>query len=263
MKPTTKTVAEEGGFLKRILHQGAQELGISPRKLLWIWSIPVIAIALGIIAAGMGKKAYKLYTMEDGIAEIVQVFLYLTAFVYCWKVTRKLWQTEQKFIAALYGFVLIGLFFMIGEELSWGQRIFGWETSETLREINKQEETNLHNIYGVGSTFKWLQMLVGAYGTILPLLLLKVDFLKRNRFFSYVIPHYTLIPFFAPLFFWRIFRNFFDMSKAEFDQILDGLYFVVSEFNEVMELCFAAGILLFLVYQWQRLQQKQKLGAHG
>lgn len=261
MKATTKTAAPEGGFFHKFLSRSAGEWQISPRQMLLIWSIPVVAILLGVVAVGMGKKAYKIYTMEDGIAEIIQVFLYLTAFVYCLKVTKKLWQTDQKIIGAMYWVVLIGLFFMIGEELSWGQRIFGWETSETLREINKQEETNLHNIHGVGSTFKWLQMVAGAYGTILPLLLLSMDVFKRNKFFSYVIPHYTLIPFFAPLFFWRIFRNFFDMSKAEFDQIAKGLYFVVSEFNEVMELCFAAGVMLFLIYQWRRLQRPGETAA--
>ncbi len=261
MKATTKTAAEEGGFFYRFLNQGAAAWGISSKQMLLIWCIPGVAILLGVVAAGMGKKVYKLYTMEDGVAEVIQVILYIAAFVFCFKVTRKLWQTDQKIFAAMYAVVLLGLFFMIGEELSWGQRIFGWETSEALREINKQEETNLHNIHGVGSTFKWLQLLVGAYGTILPLLLLSGGVFQRNKFFSYVIPHYTLIPFFAPLFFWRIFRNFFDMPKAEFDQIAKGLYFVVSEFNEVMELCFAAGVMLFLIYQWRRLQRPGETAA--
>ena len=45
--------------------------------------------------------------------------------------------------AALYGL----LFFMAaGEEISWGQRIFGWESSEFFLENNKQDETNLHNL---------------------------------------------------------------------------------------------------------------------
>ena len=46
--------------------------------------------------------------------------------------------------------ILIGLallFFIFGmEELSWGQRIFGWETSNAWGDINYQDESNLHNL---------------------------------------------------------------------------------------------------------------------
>ena len=42
----------------------------------------------------------------------------------------------------------VGLFYIVcaGEEISWGQRVFGWETSEAFAAINEQQETNLHNI---------------------------------------------------------------------------------------------------------------------
>jgi len=46
-------------------------------------------------------------------------------------------------------FILLALFFFVcfGEELSWGQRIFGWETPDDFKEMNAQKETNLHNIW--------------------------------------------------------------------------------------------------------------------
>ncbi|MCA9778628.1 MAG: hypothetical protein KC800_17995 [Candidatus Eremiobacteraeota bacterium] len=33
-----------------------------------------------------------------------------------------------------------------GEEISWGQRIFGFQTSESMKKLNYQHETNLHNL---------------------------------------------------------------------------------------------------------------------
>ena len=41
----------------------------------------------------------------------------------------------------------LGLLFFVacGEEISWGQRIFNFETPEALLEVNKQKEFNLHN----------------------------------------------------------------------------------------------------------------------
>jgi hypothetical protein len=38
-----------------------------------------------------------------------------------------------------------GCFYFCGEELSWGQHYAQWSTPEAWREINDQQETNLHN----------------------------------------------------------------------------------------------------------------------
>ena len=48
---------------------------------------------------------------------------------------------------ALY-FLGLALFYIVcaGEEISWGQRIFGWETPAGYAELNEQGETNLHNL---------------------------------------------------------------------------------------------------------------------
>ena len=38
--------------------------------------------------------------------------------------------------------------YFAGEEISWGQWIFGWESPEFFREHNAQQETGLHNMSG-------------------------------------------------------------------------------------------------------------------
>ena len=43
----------------------------------------------------------------------------------------------------------IVLLFIAGEEISWGQRIFGYPTPDWIAERNLQEEFNLHNLSGV------------------------------------------------------------------------------------------------------------------
>ena len=40
----------------------------------------------------------------------------------------------------------IGCFFIMGEEVSWGQRIIGFETPEAWADKNYQQETTLHNL---------------------------------------------------------------------------------------------------------------------
>jgi uncharacterized membrane protein len=66
----------------------------------------------------------------------------------------------------------LALIYFAGEEASWGQWYFGWETPESVAVANKQQETNLHNMSS------WLnekpRMLVEFWiiiaGIILPLL---------------------------------------------------------------------------------------------
>lgn len=42
-------------------------------------------------------------------------------------------------------------FFGFGEEISWGQRIFNFQTPESINEINVQHEFNIHNLTIFGS----------------------------------------------------------------------------------------------------------------
>jgi hypothetical protein len=47
----------------------------------------------------------------------------------------------------------LGLFFLLagGEEASWGQHWLGFETPDELKELNAQQETNLHNLWVIDS----------------------------------------------------------------------------------------------------------------
>jgi hypothetical protein len=45
-------------------------------------------------------------------------------------------------------FIALGTFFLLGEEISWGQHYFGWVTTGVFEQINDQGETNLHNTEG-------------------------------------------------------------------------------------------------------------------
>lgn len=222
--------------------------GISGFALYLIIFSPLLILLGGIVTALMGKAAYKFYTGEDQFAETLQILFFSGALIFSVMIIKQLWRINLKFIAALYGVVVLGLFFLVGEEISWGQRIFGWETSAEMSAINKQQETNLHNIHGVDAAFKWIQFLIGVYGTFLPLLVTRIrTTFSMNRFLSFVVPHYSLILYFLPLFLFRIYRNLYDPPKR--------YYFVISEYNEVLELCLAVGMFCFMYHQWKRLRE--------
>jgi hypothetical protein len=76
---------------------------------------------------------------EDNVFEYLTAIFFFVASIFFMK----------KFILERNGwFLLLALVFFIGfgEEISWGQRIFGLSTPALLREINSQNEINLHNI---------------------------------------------------------------------------------------------------------------------
>ena len=49
--------------------------------------------------------------------------------------------------------IMLGFFVLAMEEINWGQAYLGWKTPEALSELNRQGETNLHNIV---EAFEWL-----------------------------------------------------------------------------------------------------------
>ena len=61
---------------------------------------------------------------------------------------------------AVYLLGALAAFFGAGEEVSWGQRVFGWATTETFAN-NRQGETNLHNLEVGGMN---LNKVVFTYG---------------------------------------------------------------------------------------------------
>lgn len=94
-------------------------------------------------------------TREDGTIEYLQAGLYLLA-----SVGFVIGLARLRFRNIWYiGYAL--LFFVIaGEEISWGQRLFGIETPEQLARINEQNELTLHNIQGLQGSARAIGLMV-------------------------------------------------------------------------------------------------------
>jgi hypothetical protein len=86
------------------------------------------------------------FVVEDGFTEWMTVVALLVGMVVCF---RRVWLLRgQRPFSFLLMTTLLGLFFFFGagEEISWGQRLFGIESSEFFQENNAQGEMNLHNL---------------------------------------------------------------------------------------------------------------------
>jgi hypothetical protein len=93
-------------------------------------------------------------------------------------------------VVVLY-LILMALFFLDAmEEISWGQRIFGW-TSPELFADNVQDETNLHNFYNPYFPYVYRALAVFPIVVILPIWNeLRRRWLTVSRL---VLPHPSMI----------------------------------------------------------------------
>jgi hypothetical protein len=114
----------------------------------WFW-LPFSLVA-GFILARYFSSAefYDLYIGGDeyGAIELLTPVLLVPGIVFGILALRY-WQQLPNFQSRLWiMLVTLGAFYMAGEEISWGQWFFMWDTPDSLMEINDQHETNLHNV---------------------------------------------------------------------------------------------------------------------
>jgi len=97
-------------------------------------------------------------------------------------------QSKRKYF---YLFFTVLFFVGFGEEISWGQTIFDWDGPQFLQEINKQKETNLHNLWIFRIGFLrpdiWFFIFWFSYCLILPLVT-RYSFGARKYFSRFGLP---------------------------------------------------------------------------
>ncbi len=86
------------------------------------------------------------YIVEDSFTEWCTVAALIATFAVC---ARRLWvlRNERNFgFLAITGFLTLFCLFGAGEEISWGQRIFGFDSPKFFIDNNAQQEFGFHNL---------------------------------------------------------------------------------------------------------------------
>lgn len=155
--------AAVGSFFSRLhslLDESARPWGISARETRFMFWMPVFG-TLFVLASYFHHPLFVLLLDEDGLLEWLQFALFCIATVSGMVITVRLARSGARFYAALFAMFTLAMFFCAGEEISWGQRVLGLETPESILESNKQKELNLHNV-GNTLTYMRLVMLTGS-----------------------------------------------------------------------------------------------------
>src|SRR6056297_1704640 len=86
------------------------------------------------------------FAAEDGPVEWATFTFLALGFVLLARKAGRLRARRGTGAMLLMGLYAALFFFAAGEEISWGQRVFGWEAGEFFTERSERAETNIHNM---------------------------------------------------------------------------------------------------------------------
>jgi len=219
---------------------------MNSRKLILYHGLPLLVILFPLVwYASVGSDW--LLKGEAGIIENMTVLFLVVAIGFnISSLARSRRLALSGFLNSWLLMLIMGAAYFALEEISYGQHMFGWGTGETWKELNDQEETNLHNVHAlfdqVPRALLTLGILVG--GVVMPLYRhfrdIKLD--ESSRFYWQwptldCVTIGLLVILIRPI-----------LSVFETEAINTG---------EMKENLFALFILLYCVSLHSRLRQKQ------
>ena len=139
-------------------------------------SLLIILVFIGFTLFYTNVNLYRAYVSEDGVIEwLTVIVLFCSADISFKRIIRLRSQRNIRFLLFLFLTALL-FCFGAGEEISWGQRIFGIESSDFFVNYNLQKETNIHNLFLYNIRINkvvfslFLGIVIGSYLLILPVI---------------------------------------------------------------------------------------------
>lgn len=137
------------------------------------WILLIVIVGTYLLMAIKFPHAYIIATYEDLVGEWTQVFLFASTMLLA---GRQAYCSSR--FRPFFALLALACLYVVGEEISWGQRLFDIPTPEFFNDHNLQGETNLHNfLTGPISTLtkQGIEIIVAAgllgYGLLYPWLL--------------------------------------------------------------------------------------------
>jgi hypothetical protein len=191
----------------------------------WTTTLPqfcLFATAAALLAtAELSSTRFEQLMQEDGWAEWATFCVFLFAGFIALRAVWNRFAPRERSLArvALLG---LGLFciFVAGEEISWGQRLLGFEPAPLFLEHNFQQESNFHNLLkGIFDT-RWMVFAICvSYGVIAPY------FARIVRLPAALAPAGSLLPWFSLIAFLE-FSYPYELV-GELAELLLGLVFLI------------------------------------
>ena len=215
-------------------------------KLVWL-VLPIAVAAMTYVARLIGPHTDRVMYRETGLIENLTVIFLLVAIVatVLFLISNR---TRHQLLNVWMGIFLLGAIYYAGEEISWGQHLFGWGTPEQWTEVNDQHETNLHNTHAIFDQIPRTLLLLGAFigGALIPLYRrFKHHVHDENSLFDWILPTFVCVPagLLTVLVSWQ---KIFEISGGEIPVALD------IRAGETKECMLALFLMMYALSIWYR-----------
>ena len=221
------------------------------REGLWWWlGVPAALSVFLVVSHAVSPSFYRAYILPEGYGflELGHFLIPLVAAVIALRAMARV-RRNDRLMATLLALFGLGCIYIAGEEHSWGQHIFNWSTPEYWAQINRQQETNFHNMSSWFNHKPWTALEIGMIvgGLAAPLMLARLLPHLPARLLV-LVPNLALLPTLAGYALFKV--------KATLDKKLDLAMAVVrpAEATETF-------IYLFLMFYIIILSRRLEAGA--
>ncbi len=194
--------------------------------------IPLLTLAalLYLVIARTWPNDFFLHLVkEDNFIEYSQFFALLFCSYFA-LVLAKGYRKINKIKSLFFSMLFIFLVFTAGDEISWGQRIVGIHTPESVALANRQGEITVHNLRIIPEVAIWFAyLLANTYGTFSHLLVK-----SRWLWSELIVPRFASVSFLIA----------FLYSAVSYPQETR----LLSEWSEPAELFMYLGVTYYLLY---------------
>lgn len=202
----------------------------------------------------MGVRAYDVATYravfngELGVVELATPAVLFLGIAFGFSALRYRQYLPGRLARVWIAMLTLGCVYFAGEELSWGQHVFGWGTPEYFAKVNDQQETNIHNI---SSWFDQkprllLELWVLIGGVIYPLVWCRLRSPSRRQ--SWFWPTLVCVPSAALAILVRLperLKSWLELSTLPLE----------IRYSESQEYYFALFLAVYLASAWARLRR--------
>jgi hypothetical protein len=170
----------------------------------WLWTfLSAAGIAFFFGWVEWSPKTLGPWTIEDGPIENLSAVLFFLGGVGFLVAAKRSEYLRSRNARAVYIFMILWAmicFVCSGEEISWGQRILGFDTPEQIKALNAQEELTFHNLYAIaetGGTYRMLSIFILGTGLFIPAIASTASGLRLARRWGFPVAPWVLLPAFV------------------------------------------------------------------
>ncbi len=197
----------------------------------------IVIVGYALITALLPFDVFAQISKEDQVIEYVQVVMLIVSAIYFFLFAKRLFVEKRVALGAVFVLAAIVLTLVVGDEISWGQRILNLATPSWMIERNTQQEITVHNLDSVGSDKVNLgYILIGLYGSVSWMIQRKYAKLKKYPWSFFVTPWFAAIYFLVGFIF-----NFYIR--------LDSTH-TIAVWAEFVEFVLYTGIAIYIVHMY-------------